>query len=146
MFRSKEKPNPNITDTFIGEGSVFEGNIKSAASIRIEGQFIGDVTCQGDVTIGEKASVRSNISARHITLAGKVQGNVTASGKLLLLATGQLLGNLSTKELVVEMGGIFEGNSKMDDNDAPGKDPLTSEEKSANVESESEHARALKSW
>lgn len=114
MFKKKAKINPSTTDTLIGEGSVFEGKIKSEASIRIEGALYGDIECAGDVTIGENGSVRSNIAARNVILAGSVQGNVTAKEKVLITATGQLVGNSSSKALVIEEGGTFQGQSKME--------------------------------
>ncbi len=115
MFKNKKsKIDPNMTDTLIGEGTHFEGKIKSEAGIRVEGHLTGDIECTGDVTIGENGSARSNIRARHVILAGQVTGNITASGHLAIKATGKLLGNLSAQELSIESGGIFQGNSKME--------------------------------
>jgi cytoskeletal protein CcmA (bactofilin family) len=115
MFKKqKVKIDPNMTDTLIGEGTQFEGKIRSAAGIRIEGQLTGDIECTGDVTIGENGVARSNIRARHIILAGHVTGNVTATGKLTIKTTGNLNGNLSAQELSIESGGVFQGSSKMD--------------------------------
>jgi cytoskeletal protein CcmA (bactofilin family) len=115
MFKKKKaKIDPNMTDTLIGEGTQFDGKIRSAAGIRIEGQLTGDIDCTGDVTIGETGVARSNIRARHIMLAGHVTGNVTAIGKLTIKATGNLNGNLSAQELSIEAGGVFQGSSKME--------------------------------
>ncbi|WP_409342388.1 polymer-forming cytoskeletal protein [Paenibacillus sp. MBLB4367] len=115
MFKKKDKPriNPNTTDTLIGEGTVYEGKIKSEASVRIEGQMIGDVECQGDVTVGEKGSVKSNLSARDVVIAGSVNGNVTAKGKLTIRATGRVFGNVQAAAFVIDDGGVFQGTSKM---------------------------------
>lgn len=115
MFKGKKHEiNPSTTDTLIGEGSVFEGKIKSEASIRIEGHLTGDIDCAGDVTIGEKGVVRSNINARDVVIAGQVNGNVTTKGRLTILASGQLVGNTNSASFIVEEGGVFQGTSKMD--------------------------------
>lgn len=117
MFKSKEKitkVDPNSTDTLIGQGSIFEGNIKSDAGLRVEGQIKGDIHCQGDVTIGEKGLVHSNITARNIIIAGTVHGNVHASAKLSIHAKGKLYGNITTVTLSIEEGSIFEGSSRME--------------------------------
>jgi cytoskeletal protein CcmA (bactofilin family) len=128
MFKNKKvKFDPNMTDTLIGEGSLFEGKIKSEAGIRIEGQIVGDIECAGDVTVGEKGVARSHIKARNIILAGKIIGDVVAKGKLTIKVTGLLNGNLSALELSIETGGIFQGSSKMDSKEATAKP----EEKSA---------------
>jgi cytoskeletal protein CcmA (bactofilin family) len=115
MFKSKKtKFDPNMTDTLIGEGTAFEGRIKSEAGLRIEGQMDGDIDCAGDVTVGENGIARSHIKARNVVIAGKVVGNVAASTKLTIKATGQLHGNLSALELSIESGGVFQGTSTMD--------------------------------
>lgn len=120
MFRSKKpKINPDTTDTLIGEGTVFEGKIRSEAGIRVEGQIIGDIECSGDVTIGEGGSARSNITARNVVLAGVVHGNVTAQGQLTIRASGQLYGNLTAQQLNIEAGAVFQGTSKMSAKEQP---------------------------
>jgi cytoskeletal protein CcmA (bactofilin family) len=115
MFKSKKKHiNPNTTDTLIGEGSQFEGRIKSEAGIRVEGHITGDVECSGDVTIGEHGVVKSNIIARNIIIAGSVHGNIMTRGTLKITATGKLYGNTTAASLMIEEGGIFQGASKME--------------------------------
>ncbi len=115
MFKkTKVKINPNTTDTLIGEGSVFEGRIKSEASLRVEGQIIGDIECLGDVSIGEHGVAKSNILARNITIAGTVNGNVNTKGTLSITETGRLNGNISAGSFIIAEGGVFLGNSKMD--------------------------------
>src|SRR5690606_5739962 len=107
------KINPNTTDTLIGEGSTFEGRIRSDASLRVEGTIIGDIDCVGDVTIGENGQAKSNVTARNVTIAGIVQGNVNTRGLLTITSTGQLLGNTLSHSLIIAEGGIFQGVSKM---------------------------------
>jgi cytoskeletal protein CcmA (bactofilin family) len=114
MFKKKKsKINPNTTDTLIGEGSVFEGRIRSEASLRVEGIINGDIECVGDVTIGEHGHAKSNIIARNVTIAGMVQGNVSTRGLLTITATGQLFGNTLSHTLLIAEGGVFQGQSKM---------------------------------
>src|SRR5690554_1819312 len=115
MFKGKKKPkiNPDTTDTLIGEGTVFDGNINSEASIRIEGTVTGDIVCKGDVTIGDAGNAKSSISARSVVIAGMVRGNVTTTDKLTITASGQLHGNTTSKTLIIDDGGVFMGSSKM---------------------------------
>ncbi|TDG00948.1 polymer-forming cytoskeletal protein [Paenibacillus piri] len=115
MFKGKKLAGDlHTTDTLIGEGTLFEGKIKSEASIRIEGQITGDVDCAGDVTVGEHGVVKSNINARDVILAGSVTGNVFCKGKLTIRSTGKLYGNTTAQSLIIDEGGIFQGTSKMD--------------------------------
>lgn len=153
MFKSNKKPkiDPNSTDTLIGEGSSFEGKIKSEAGLRVEGQIVGDIECSGDVTVGENGVAKSNVKARNVIIAGQVTGNVSASGKLTIKATGTLHGNLSALELSIESGAVFHGVSKMDAKDSSHQ---AAEEKSPNWEPETKQVAAaaeeppaiLKTW
>mgnify|MGYP003856088631 FL=1 len=114
MFgKKKAKINPNTTDTLIGEGSTFEGRIRSEASLRVEGNVIGDIECVGDVTVGEHGQSKSNITAQNVTIAGIVHGNVNTRGLLTITSTGQLFGNTLSQSLIITEGGIFQGQSKM---------------------------------
>lgn len=150
MFKSKKpKIDPNMTDTLIGEGSLFEGKVKSEAGIRVEGQIVGDIESAGDVTIGEHGVARSNIKARNVILAGRVTGNVTATGKLTIKASGKLHGNLSALELSIESGGVFQGSSKMVMKESsPDAETAAAQESEAgsSVTAADETAAVLKTW
>ncbi|WP_178023955.1 polymer-forming cytoskeletal protein [uncultured Paenibacillus sp.] len=126
-LRNHAKPvklDPNTTDTLIGEGSIFEGKIRSDAGVRIEGQITGDIECEGDVTVGEKGVVHSNILARNIIIAGTVNGNVHAKNKLSITSKGKLYGNMVAASLSIEEGSVFEGTSKMSGPDKAGTPAL----------------------
>jgi cytoskeletal protein CcmA (bactofilin family) len=102
------------TDTLVGEGTVVEGKMISSGGIRVEGQVIGDLECEGDVTVGEYAVMKSNITAANITIAGQVSGNIIAKEKLVILPTGQLLGTIDVRSFTIMDGGVFQGTSKME--------------------------------
>lgn len=116
MFKGKGgsgKINPDTTDTLIGEGTIFEGKIKSDAGIRLEGTIIGDIACSGDIIIGENGCANSNITARDLVLAGQLNGDAEIRGKLTICSTGVLNGNIAAASLIIEAGGVFNGSSRM---------------------------------
>lgn len=114
MLKTKKAINPKTTDTIIGQGSSFEGLIRSEAGVHVEGAITGDVESAGNVVVGEKGHMKSNITARNIIIAGTVHGNVTAKEKLTILSSGSLYGNLSAHILLIEEGAVFNGNSKIE--------------------------------
>ncbi|MEF2967584.1 polymer-forming cytoskeletal protein [Paenibacillus sp. M1] len=128
MFKNKTvKLDPNTTDTLVGEGSTFEGKITSGAGVRIEGQVVGDIECEGDVTVGEKGHVESNtIIARNVIIAGVVNGNVRARQKISITSKGKLYGNITAVSLSIEEGSIFEGTSRMESLSEPGSEAAAS--------------------
>jgi cytoskeletal protein CcmA (bactofilin family) len=135
LNRKKQgKIDPATTDTLIGEGTSLEGDIKSQASIRLEGRIKGNIECEGDVIIGEKGEAISDISARNVTIAGSVFGNVTTTEKLTITSIGRLHGNACPKILVIEEGGVLMGTSQMNSEVAAASEEKHSEDEPADDE------------
>ncbi|MFD2613800.1 bactofilin family protein [Paenibacillus gansuensis] len=115
MFgRKKTNRQANLFRTFIGEGCMIEGKLICETGLRVEGEVTGDIESAGDVVIGSKGTVRSDITARDVHIVGKVYGNVTAKGRLTLSKNGMLQGDLRAGTLVIEEGAIFMGSSLME--------------------------------
>ena len=93
----------------IGEGSVFDGRFYVSGSILIEGKFQGDIKTDDQVIIGTSGKVKTDITAKKVTIAGTIIGNITATEEVNLLQSGKVLGNITTPKLVVEPGVITDG-------------------------------------
>lgn len=118
MFK-KQKINPNMTDTLIGEGTSFEGSLKSKAGVRIEGQFQGEIDCEGDIMVGKSGIVTANIKARSVNVSGTLTGNVEVEGTLTIHSSGSLYGDIACGSIAIEEGGVFSGRSSMTGKGAP---------------------------
>lgn len=106
-------------DTVIGSGTSLRGNLNSEGSVRIDGRLEGTICAQGDVSVGEKGNITAEISARNVEIAGLVQGNVHAAGRLILTVSGQLYGDVKAEKLIIHEGAKFKGTCSM-----PGQDSL----------------------
>lgn len=111
--RSKSSASYKSTDSLIGHGGTLEGKVHCDTNLRIEGNFSGEILCQGTVTVGEQGTVRSSIKAQEIIIAGKVYGNVTADQKLIMTGTGQLHGNIAAGALSIMEGSVLNGSVAM---------------------------------
>jgi cytoskeletal protein CcmA (bactofilin family) len=139
MLGSKKiKAQTNAVKTVIGDGTMVEGKLISQTGMRIEGEISGDIECAGDIVVGEKGIVKSNIIARDVIIAGQVYGHVQTKGKLTILKTGQLIGNMYAHTLIIEEGGLFQGSSRMDKHtespsvqELPPSPPKTSQKQAA---------------
>jgi len=111
----KTKPGNGDSDdiTIISNGVKVEGKISSDGSIRIEGNILGDIDSNGNVTIGELGEVFGKVNGFSITIGGKVQCTINAKEKLILESKADLKGDVYTKILVVEAGARFDGKSNM---------------------------------
>ena len=95
---------------WIGQGVVVEGRITSSQDLRIDGTVEGSIEV-GDhmLIVGARAAVKANLVAKSIVISGTVVGNVTATERLELQATGSVEGNISSPRLVMVEGAIAKG-------------------------------------
>jgi len=111
LFNKEEDVKRDEISTIFGQQTEFDGKLKTKGSIRVEGSLTGTLEADGDVFVGESGEVNSNIEARKVVIAGKVEGNIIAKDKLEILETGTLEGDIKAKKLVVEEGAKFIGKS-----------------------------------
>ena len=100
--------------TIVGAGARLEGTVVSAGSLRIDGQVKGQINADGDVTLSPTSQVEADIRAQNVSIGGKFKGNVIVKAKAQLARGGRIDGNITSKTLVVEEGGVFHGQSIME--------------------------------
>jgi len=100
--------------TIVGAGARLEGNVVSAGSLRIDGQVKGQINADGDVTLSPQSKVEADIRAQNVSVGGRFTGNIVVKDRAHLARGGRIDGNITSKTLVVEEGGIFHGQSIMD--------------------------------
>ncbi|MGQ9493170.1 MAG: bactofilin family protein [Anaerolineae bacterium] len=115
MFRKERTfvPFTGKIENILGPTASFQGNLKAEGNVRIDGYFDGSVETTGNVIIGEKAKVNADIVASNIQVWGAVKGNITASGRLEILPSGRVWGDIKVTSLLIDEGGLFRGKSLM---------------------------------
>jgi len=98
--------------TILGEDFECEGNIKSKSTARIEGKITGDLFINKGIILGEKGIVKGNIETETAVIFGTVNGNVKVK-HLEIKETGSIKGDVKTENLLVEMGGKYNGKLDM---------------------------------
>ena len=63
--------------------------------------------------ISEGSVIRANIKAHTVVVAGHVTGNVVATERLEMQASGKVVGNIKTAKLQIADGVVFDGNCEM---------------------------------
>lgn len=106
-------------ETYIGQDTRIEGTITTSGSLRIDGEVDGEIQADGDVVVGETGRVRAGITSVNAIIAGNVTGEVRVSGRLELLGTGRLHGDAVMQTLIVEQGGLLQGNCRMGADEQP---------------------------
>jgi cytoskeletal protein CcmA (bactofilin family) len=114
--KGSPKPSPVLEEisAYLGRDTFFEGKITFEGVFRLDGRFEGQIFEGGTLIIGETAVVKGKIGVHSIIINGLVEGEVHAKARAEIHSTGKLHGNLFTPILMVNEGGILEGNCKME--------------------------------
>lgn len=99
---------------FLGAGTIYNGQLSFVGSVRIDGQFTGEVTSEGTLILGKDAKVEGSINVCNLVLSGFLNGDVVVTGKTIMHKTANLTGNLVTRSLIIEEGALLQGNICMD--------------------------------
>jgi cytoskeletal protein CcmA (bactofilin family) len=99
--------------TIVGKDSVFTGDMEVKGTLRIDGRIKGRIICDETVSIGATGDVEADVDAKMVIVAGTVVGNIRTSEKIEMQAKAKVLGDVSTKNIVIEQGAIFHGSCQM---------------------------------
>ena len=108
------KQNSEEINVFWGKNSLFEGKMTSEGIFRLDGKVKGEIFHRGTLIIGETAVVKGKLEVNALILNGRVEGDVTAKERVEIDSRGKLYGTIFTPILVIQNGGILEGNCKME--------------------------------
>ncbi|MDH4199069.1 MAG: polymer-forming cytoskeletal protein [Spirochaetia bacterium] len=100
-------------DSIIGEKAQFNGDFILQGTLRIDGVLSGKIVSEGKVIIGPRGHVKTNIIARTVIVAGRVDGNIYALESVHLLEDARLYGDIITSNMIMQDGVIFEGRAKI---------------------------------
>ncbi len=122
IMNKKNKKLFDTIETFIGDGTLFKGDLSVTKSLRINGTVIGNIKEAANVIIGETAKVKGNISANYIVIDGTVEGNITATESIELLNKSKVTGDITTVLLSINEGAVFKGKSIMLEKEETGEE------------------------
>jgi len=112
--RLVSKADANQITTLIGESCVFEGNVTTTSSTRIDGNLKGKIAGEYSLIVGENGLVQGEIKAAETIVYGRVEG-VIESGKLEIKSSGTVMGDVFIEQLTVDTGATFNGRCEMTD-------------------------------
>lgn len=108
MFNKEEK-NGKDSETVIGVAVKVRGDFQGKGNVVVEGELDGSLTTDGSLYVGERASIKANVSAREAKILGKVTGNISLVGLLELGPQARIEGDLTIGALSVANGATING-------------------------------------
>ena len=100
-------------NTLIGVSSSMRGTLMVTGTLRIDGEFEGDILNCDRLDIGEHGVMRADIEVRDAVIRGRVHGNVRALGTLEMKTGCRVEGDVSAFSVVMEPGVHFTGRCTM---------------------------------
>lgn len=98
----------------IGQSIVFKGELSGDEDLEIEGQVEGNVSLTNNqLTVGANGRLRAEVQAKVILVIGHVTGNLTATERIEIQATGIVDGDIKAPRLLVQEGAVLNGSIDM---------------------------------
>jgi cytoskeletal protein CcmA (bactofilin family) len=108
------KQNLEETNVYLGKNSFFEGKLAAEGVFRLDGKVQGEIFHKGTLIVSETAVIKGRVEVSVLILNGMIEGDVNANERVEIHSQGRLFGTIFSPALVVQDGGIFEGNCKME--------------------------------
>jgi cytoskeletal protein CcmA (bactofilin family) len=100
----------------IGRSITIRGEVSGDEDLLIQGRVDGSVNLkQHSITVGSEGEVKADITARLITVEGRVEGNLTAEEQIILRGSAVVEGDIVSPRVVLEDGARFRGGVDMGD-------------------------------
>ena len=110
--RSKSEGGDEVAN--IGKSISIKGDLTGNEDLVIEGKVDGKVDLPNNqLTIGANGTVNAEVKAKAVSVIGHVTGNVGATERIEIQATGIVEGDVSAPRLIVAEGAVVNGSVQM---------------------------------
>ena len=86
---------------------------KDPVNLQINGRFEGTLDTKGNLAISQKAQVKATIQGETIQIGGTVNGTVTATNRVELLASARVTGKVASPRIIMHDGAVLHGTLEM---------------------------------
>ena len=97
---AENKTQASDENAVITAGMKITGNVESIGSIEVQGEIVGDVTCNGKLVITGKVNGNSQ-SSEFFADAAKIEGEVVTSGTAKVGVGSVIIGNITATSAVI---------------------------------------------
>jgi len=124
--RRIEDVNEGYRENIIATESKIKGVITGSDTIRVAGNFEGEVKSEGLLVITEGGKIDGSISCQDLIVEGEIQGNVEKARNVEVRESGKITGNIKCDRIALAEGSFIEGEIHMTGSN---KEPSTFVEK-----------------
>ncbi len=109
-------------DTLLGKSTKINGDISFNGTLHLDGCINGSIISgQADdiLRVSESGTIEGKVEVANIIINGKVKGDITASGKIEVLAKASIEGNVFYTNIEMETGSKINGQLIYQDDKKP---------------------------
>lgn len=103
------RDHPSGKATLINEGCKISGEVSGDGDFIINGEVAGDCDINGTVTLARNGFWQGSLQASNVIVAGQIEGDITASGKVEITDTARISGTVTAEAIAVAEGAVVEG-------------------------------------
>ena len=116
MFSKKDKQRLEDRNgqraTVIASNTDFEGTIRGQDTMRIAGNFKGDIVSEGMLWVEKGGKVIGPVKARWVIVEGEIHGDIEAAEQIEVRSEGRVIGDISAAKIAVAQGCFFDGKAR----------------------------------
>lgn len=94
-------------------GATFEGRLTFEGTVRIGGEFKGEIFTKDTLVINPGAKVEAQVEADVVIISGELTGHVFARRRVIMHPPAIFRGTVTSPSLRIDEGVMFEGASYM---------------------------------
>jgi cytoskeletal protein CcmA (bactofilin family) len=111
---------PVEESTVIGKSVTIRGELAASEDLFLDGEFHGTLSLPTNrLTVGPNALILADLKVRDLVVFGKIEGNITASGRVELRQTAIVQGDIASGRLSIEEAASLKGRVEIVREGAP---------------------------
>ena len=111
--RAQDADGPAPPNTVIGVGSCLRGTLMVSGTLRIDGEFEGDILNCDRLEVGEHGIMRADVEVKEALIRGRILGNIRALAAIVMKSGARVEGDVAAVSVAMEPGVYFSGRCTM---------------------------------
>jgi len=112
IFRKSDQSAANRANTtVIAADTIIRGEIRVESKMQVDGEISGAINAKSIICVGKTGLIEGEVVSQKLVVTGCFFGTAHCE-EIEILASGKVVGQITSKVLVIERGGFFEGESK----------------------------------
>jgi cytoskeletal protein CcmA (bactofilin family) len=97
------------TPTLVGAGSHMKGSLICAGDLVVAGDFVGDATVEGSLTLAEEGRWEGDLQSGNAIVCGEFTGDIAVKERLEIRKSARIRGGIRAKTIAIETGAVVDG-------------------------------------